>query len=448
MNPFLAIALVFALLVFLIGSVVVFNRFASWPAELNRKTIHIGMGLVCLFFPFLFVETWPVCLLAIITVVALAIIRFPSPLQRYVGHVLGAVERPSVGELLFPLAVAVVFAGHGNSVILFAIPVLQLTISDSVGALVGVKYGKHKYQTDDGYKSVEGSAAFLVVAFLVSFVPLLISGLSFEVNFLISLLLALTLTLMEAISWRGWDNLFIPITCQVILREALQSPLAILMWDLLILLVMIAVITPWRRHTQLSRSAGIGAALVLYASWIVGGWQWLLGPLATWIGYCLFCLRKQSAQSQQHYVHAVFAVATPGLFWLYMASANDLSFLIYPYGLAYAANFGMIAIAFMVRKTTFPLFGGILFAAFLAFLLHAAPYFLVWHNNSEILNLSLAAAWLLVLAIAIFSCWQPQIRKCPTDPARWLRQATLAVLTSAIGAILILVFRPWNLPSF
>lgn len=460
MNPFFAIALVLATLGSLIGIVALLNHFQHWPAELTRKAIHIGMGLVCLSFPLLFHESWPVLLLAVLAAAGLTSIRYLPALQTRVGHILGAVSRTSWGEIYFPIAIAAVFVWHENNPLLFLIPVLQLTVSDSVGALIGLRYGIHRYTTDDGQKSAEGSLAFLLAAFLATFIPLQLYGLfwwgngaelfrqnpfQFQISVAISLLLALILTLMEAISWRGLDNLFIPLTCQVLLRKTLPLDSYILLRELLILLAIIALIAVWRRRTHLSRSAGIGAGLVLYASWLLGGWQWLLGPVATLAGYSLLCFRTQEIQTRHHLVHAVFAVAAPGLFWLYLANTMRQPEFIYPYGLAYAANFGMICAAFFLQKSTRSLLRGILYSAALAFLLHAAPYLIVWQRNSNRIDLTLAAAGLLLFAVAIFVCWQTQIRQCPADAARWCRQGTLAAVTSLTGSLIILYFQ-WILP--
>jgi phytol kinase len=349
-------------------------------------------------------------------------------------------RRPSLllGRNLFPNR----RCDRGKNHLLFLIPILQLTVSDAIGALIGVRYGVHRFQTDDGQKSAEGSLAVFVAAFLATFLPLQLAGLHFEISLPISLLLALLLMLMEAIAWRGLDNLFLPLTCQVFLYHWLGIPARWLWHDLFWLVGVIVAIAIWRRRTHLSRSAGLGAGLVLYASGLLGGWPWLLGPLATLVGYSLLCFREREKESQHHLVHAIFAVATPGLLWLYLSAATQEPAFIYPYGLAYAANFGMIAAVFFLRKTHRRVMAAIIFATVLAFLLHAAPYLFVWRLRADLLELSLSAAGLLLLTIAVFTCWQPSIRNCPTDAPRWIRQGTLATAASVFGAGIILLSQP------
>jgi len=68
-------------------------------------------------------------------------------------------------------------------------------------------------------KSLEGSAAFFLVAFPCAYVPLLLwpeGGWSWTL--LLSLNLAVFLTLVEALSGNGLDNLTVPLAALLLLR--------------------------------------------------------------------------------------------------------------------------------------------------------------------------------------------------------------------------------------
>lgn len=80
-----------------------------------------------------------------------------------------------------------------------------IAICDSGAALVGMKLGKHKLS---GSKTVEGSAAFFVLAF--------VGGLFFA-SPVLALIAAFILTLVELFSKNGFDNLFLPLASQLIL---------------------------------------------------------------------------------------------------------------------------------------------------------------------------------------------------------------------------------------
>ncbi len=57
--------------------------------------------------------------------------------------------------------------------LLYVVPILVLTFADAAAALVGVAFGRLRYSTVGGSKSLEGSAAFLGVAFLCAGMSLL-----------------------------------------------------------------------------------------------------------------------------------------------------------------------------------------------------------------------------------------------------------------------------------
>jgi dolichol kinase len=89
-----------------------------------------------------------------------------------------------------------------------------LAIADPLSAIVGIKFGKNKIA---GHKSLEGSAAFFVATFLITFSVFSIEyyGLMGEIFFL-SLFLAFFVSLFELIPLKLDDNLTIPLTTAVL----------------------------------------------------------------------------------------------------------------------------------------------------------------------------------------------------------------------------------------
>ena len=81
----------------------------SWPPELRRKLVHVGMGVVVIWFPWIFDATWPVWTLAALSIAAFCLLRTLSPLQRSFGKVLYGVKRQSWGEFCWPFSVALLF---------------------------------------------------------------------------------------------------------------------------------------------------------------------------------------------------------------------------------------------------------------------------------------------------------------------------------------------------
>jgi phytol kinase len=430
-NPWAGIALVLGALGFLIGVVrLAQGRIAP---ELSRKAVHVGMGALCLAFPWIFRETWPVVLLALLAMAFLAALRGVPLLRRTLGGVLGGVERQSLGEFYFPAAVAAVFWLADGHTLLFVIPVLTLTVADSVGALIGVRYGFSRYQTDEGLKSTEGSVAFFTTAFLSCHIPLLLfSDIGRAECLLISLTAGFVVMLLEAISWRGQDNLIIPLGMAFLLRLYLPLDAAALLARLVVLTGLVALVLFWRRRTTLSDSAVLAGALAGFALWAFGGWPWLLPPVLLFLVYVSLPTFPAETRPRQN-LHAVTRVMAGGFFWLVLDEQTDRD-LLGVYGLCLAAHTGnIISARLRVVRAHLPL-----------------PQILgiAWGVASLVFGLlavGLAASgwvsWVMValtplavgLSVPVFAALWP-VEHRPDQRVRiWFSETVIAVLASAVG---------------
>jgi phytol kinase len=232
-NAWLGIVVELLLLAALIGGLALYQRQHTLSAELSRKCFHIGGGLSTLTFPWIFASTWPVVLLALITIPTLLALKSLRVCQNNLGAVLYRVERASLGEIYFPLSVCLLFVCTATHALLFLIPVLILTLADPAAAVIGGRYGRLRYTLIKGSKSVEGSTAFFLVAFTCVLFPLLsLAHTAPGQAVLIATLVGLLTTLAEAVAWEGLDNLFIPICAGLLLAGLLQSHLPLLLLDL------------------------------------------------------------------------------------------------------------------------------------------------------------------------------------------------------------------------
>ena len=114
------------------------------------------------------------------------------------------VERKSRGVEYYPLAVALTFFLTQGRPWLYLAALLVLAIGDASAALVGSRYGRIRYEVEQSEKSLEGSAVFLLVAFLAIHLPmLLMTDLPRPICVLAALLVAILVTGFEAISLEG-----------------------------------------------------------------------------------------------------------------------------------------------------------------------------------------------------------------------------------------------------
>ncbi len=436
-HPFIAMALVLAGLGGLLATATVLRRRQWLSAELARKLVHIGMGLLALSFPWLFRESWPVIALAALAVATLLVVRWLPWWRQRVGGALHDVARESLGEIYFPLSVAIVFVLARGEPMLFVVPILILALADAVAALVGVRYGASHYTTLEGRKSTEGSAAFFVVAFLSAHVPLLLlTEVGRAESLLIGLTLGLLVMLIEAVAWRGLDNLFIPLGGFVLLKAYLAMGLADLAARLGVTVALVVFVLGWRGRTILNDSALLAAALAGYASWALGGWPWLAMPITLFLVYLLLLTpRRVFGAERVHDVRAVVSATLPGLAWLFLAGSLPHLDTFYLATIAHAAFLGMSTLAW--AESRFPDVPAT-WRMTVAMLVGSLLLPLYWGLGRLTVSggwLALAGLGLTALAVAAFRVWQPAMHDCPNDTARWWRQGGIAFLASLAGLI-------------
>jgi len=217
--------------------------------EWSRKLLHTGGGLMALGLPWLFQSAEPVLILCAASLLGLLAIKRISALHRRVGGVVDDVDRESHGELYFVSATGLLFLITGGDALVFSVPMAILTFADSAAALVGQRYGRHRFQAGNGTKTVEGSAAFFITALFSAQVGLqVLADRDPAATLLLALLLALLLTLVEAAAGRGTDNFFIPITGCLLLRVYLGCPVSLLMLHLINAVSACALAVLIRRH--------------------------------------------------------------------------------------------------------------------------------------------------------------------------------------------------------
>jgi phytol kinase len=165
-------------------------------------------------------------------------------------------------------------------------------------------------------KSVEGSAAVLLVTWacvtggLVAFTDLPVLH-----CWLMGLGLGLFAMLVEAVSWRGLDNLLLPLAALAQLEVTAQLDPVQLIARVLVLTAMTVFMLKWRQGSLLNHCASIGAALAAYLFWAVGGWQWLLAPVVLMASYVRLMPTIPGGPAR-HNLAAIICIASAGLPWM------------------------------------------------------------------------------------------------------------------------------------
>ncbi len=433
-NPWLAIAAFLAGFLVLFGGLHLYARVTTARPESTRKAFHTGSGALTLAFPFVFRETWPVLLLTGASALLIAGVKFLPALRARLGHVTNRVERPTLGELYFPLSVALLFwLTLGQDPFLYVIPILLLTFADATCALVGGRYGMTRYL--GASKSLEGSIAFAVVAFFCVHVPLLLwSGVGRAESLLIAATLALLVMLLEGSAWHGLDNLFIPIGGYFLLRAYLSMDVAALASRLIVTIALVVLIVLVRHRTTMEDDALVAGAFLCYVAWAVMGWQWLAAPLAIAVGYRWLSPKTPDNSRRMHDVPAVLSVWAAAIGWLTLARSLQNPAMLLPYTIVFGAHlamFGTSRLAYQFRDRPLPM----LFwrAVTTSWLIVMAPYAAIAGPSVATAIAALAALGAIALGAAAFTGAQPRIRDVPQTTGRWVMQAAAASIASAAG---------------
>lgn len=190
--------------------------------EYARKFVHILGGSFVAFWPY-FMSYHAIELIAIG-----AIIVWFATQKMHISYALRDINRPTVGELLYPLSVLLVaLLAQQNWV--FTASILFLALADGMAAIFGKKFGTKKmtYKVFAGKKTLQGSFAYFVCAYLILGVAALLGGKTAILHDPILTLawLPLVCVFLENISPYGIDNLTVPLMVVVLLNFAVTLSL-------------------------------------------------------------------------------------------------------------------------------------------------------------------------------------------------------------------------------
>lgn len=290
----------------------------AWPAELQRKCVHVATGLYALTLPLTFSETWPVLLLCALAVVVMGVMRLPALAGSGIGSTIHGVERKSYGEILLAVAVGFTFFRSVGQPVLFVLPILVLTFSDAAAALTGVNYGRRLFAVEDGAKSVEGVVMFFLVTFILAMVTLLLMTDIARANVIVlSLVVAAFGALLEADSWRGLDNLFVPVGLHLFLQNNLETSPAGLVAGAFGFVALIAGLLTAAGRLGMTRHAARGYGVLAFLILSVTALHNALLPLCAFAAF-LMLRRRQPCRSSYPDLDFLAAAAGTAVLWLFL----------------------------------------------------------------------------------------------------------------------------------
>ncbi len=193
------------------------RRWRRYSVDFTRKFIHVGVGLWSIGTVALFQNRY----LAMIPPLSFVVINYIS-YRRETFKAMETGEPGNLGTVYFPVSFAVLILWFWGQPALLVASLMPMTLGDAAAALVGERFGHHRFRVFGSQKSWEGSIAMFLVSSLAIWITLrIMSAAGWAINLWLAAIVALAATAVEAFTpWR-MDNLTVPFVSALVL--ALQS---------------------------------------------------------------------------------------------------------------------------------------------------------------------------------------------------------------------------------
>ena len=226
---------------------------------------------------------------------------------------MNATSRKSYGTIYFPFSVLILSFFWWDKPISFILAILVLTLADPIAAIFGAKQ-RHVFIPWIDKKSMQGSLAMFSASFLIILLGTDILSQLYGSNFFIPLPIlfglaiftALSATLAELVSFRGSDNLSIPIITFISYEIYLINYTRGTLTDLLLWAILSIIIFTFAYKKQsLSLSGAIGGYLLGIIIFGAGGWNWITPLVFFFISSSILSTIKRKKSSRRDLVQTV-----------------------------------------------------------------------------------------------------------------------------------------------
>ena len=183
--------------------------------EASRKFIHIMLGNWWLIAMYFFNNVW----FAAFVPLTFVIINYIS----YKKDIIKVMEREEnkkdgLGTVYYAcslLILVIITFGVLNKPILGLVPIFVMAFGDGLAAIFGKLIKSKKYKVYDTEKSIAGSLTMFIVSFIIISIYLVYINNPFW--YLKGIIISLIITVLEAISIKGIDNITVPIATLIML---------------------------------------------------------------------------------------------------------------------------------------------------------------------------------------------------------------------------------------
>lgn len=201
--------------IFIFLMIIVGKLFEKIGKEASRKFIHIMLGNWWLIAMYFFNNVW----FAAFVPLTFVIINYIS----YKKDIIKVMEREEdkkdgLGTVYYAcslLILVIITFGVLNKPILGLVPIFVMAFGDGLAAIFGKLIKSKKYKVYDTEKSIAGSLTMFIVSFIIISIYLIYINNPFW--YLKGIIISLIITVLEAISIKGTDNITVPIATLIML---------------------------------------------------------------------------------------------------------------------------------------------------------------------------------------------------------------------------------------
>jgi dolichol kinase len=177
--------------------------------EFSRKFLHIMVGNVAFLLP-IFQTSWIMAFIAAGPFILFTFLMSPyTPIKSIKGRTSAAGH--SMGLVYYSITWTILAYLFFDNMVIIAIGILAMSYGDGFASIIGLHFGKKKYNIFGDQKSYIGSFAMFIFTFITTVVALIYYNISISSYILLVLLgIAFIAALVEGLTPKGLDNLSVP----------------------------------------------------------------------------------------------------------------------------------------------------------------------------------------------------------------------------------------------
>ncbi|MFA0846694.1 MAG: diacylglycerol/polyprenol kinase family protein [Methanobacterium formicicum] len=198
-GDIIGLILVYAYVILLL---VISEKVLKKYPNFSRKFLHIMVGNVLFILPF-FQSRWVMALLAAAPFILLTFLISPNSPLKIKDRISGSGH--GLGLVYYAISWTVLALLFFNQPWIIAVGIAAMSYGDGMASLIGMKYGKIKYNLTGDNKSLEGSLTMFIVLIGMLWVVLMYYAVPVQPMVIVSV--ALVATILEGITPKGLDNI-------------------------------------------------------------------------------------------------------------------------------------------------------------------------------------------------------------------------------------------------